>query len=126
MLHYQTPRSTSQLRTDLDFKHGELFGPLTQPPPLIPKAPNPLPEEGTLLFERVGRQLKITRPNSSFTLLEWDDSEKMHRLIENEKVPPYKVDKVLNYVWSYRHAYVSLDDITAADVTKELFPWLAD
>lgn len=117
-------RPAGRLEHDRDFKHGELFGPLT--PDRIPAPARRLPPEpGQLLFERVGGMLKITRPDGSFTILDWDGSITFDRLVLNEGLPTAKLDRLLSYVWSYHVAYASTE-ADEEDTPASLFPWLCD
>lgn len=103
---------------DRDFKLGDVFGPLTPrtPPTFHTNEP---PAEGALLLEKVAkRYLKITRADKSFVILEWDGSPTFNRLILNEGFPEHKLEKVLNYVWNFQHAYVIKED-----EEEPLFPW---
>lgn len=97
-----------------DFRHTigdqarDLFGPLTPRVKWEAPAKPPLPEDGYLLVEKViGKILRITRPDGSFNSCMWIPGHKLDLMLKNEGIPLPKQERLLNYVWSYRLAYVS-------------------
>lgn len=89
----------------------DIFGPLT---PKVRKETTPKPpppEEGFLLVEKVGQRfIRVTKPDGSFKSGVWIPDHNLDLLLRSMGVPDSKKDRLLDYVWSYRYAYVSTSD----------------
>jgi len=68
-----------------------------------------LPQPGELLVERVARRyMRVTRSDGSYISMLWDPSPLFEHQLIREGIPKEKLEKILDHVWSYFSAYVTM------------------